>query len=165
MTSIPMTGPMPDRDSAPEAYAPPPPLVIQILGQLFFGIFAIVATAMAFNAFWLAGVFVAIVIATSGFGRSFGFRSSRKTRGWVKAECQAEPAEPKSSGNAAFDAYRAEVLKRLEDEQKTFVSFLDRLRDAKDKSEFDTFMNERARPSVPVAQVLSGSDSLRNGEY
>ncbi len=163
MTSIPMTSLSPNRDDA-EAFQPPP-LVVQVLGQLFFGIFAIVATVMAFDAFWLAGVFVAIVIATAGFGRHGSFRSARKARGWAKAGCREEPAEPKSSGNAAFDAYRAEVLKRLEEEQKTFVSFLDRLRDAKDKSEFDAFMNDRARPSVPVAQVLPGSDSPRNGEY
>lgn len=156
MTSIPMSSLSDDRDEA-EAFAPPP-LVIQILGQFFFGIFAIVATVMAFEAFWLAGVFVAIVIATAGFGRSLGFRSSRKSRGWAKGECRKEATPPASSGNAAFDAYRAEVLKRLEEEQKTFVSFLDRLRDAKDKAEFDSFMEDRARPTVSPTNVLSGDD-------
>ncbi|HZV21943.1 MAG TPA: DUF2852 domain-containing protein [Hyphomicrobiales bacterium] len=48
-----------------------------------------------------------------------------------------------SSGNLAFDDYRAETLKRLEEEQKEFTSFLDRLRRAKDKAEFDQFMAER----------------------
>ena len=48
-----------------------------------------------------------------------------------------------SSGNRAFDEYRAETLKRLEDEQREFRDFLDRLRMAKDKSEFDQFMAER----------------------
>ena len=50
----------------------------------------------------------------------------------------------KSSGNAAFDAYKAETLRRLEDEQDNFEAFLKRLRDAKDKAEFDQFMNDRA---------------------
>ena len=55
-----------------------------------------------------------------------------------------------SSGNHAFDEYRAETLRRLEDEQKEFASFLDRLRFAKDKSEFDQFMTERRnRPPAP----------------
>src|SRR5499426_3366650 len=36
-----------------------------------------------------------------------------------------------SSGNAAFDEYRAETLKRLEEEEKEFREFLDRLRKAK----------------------------------
>ena len=36
------------------------------------------------------------------------------------------------------------MLKRLEDEQHAFERFLERLREAKDKSEFDAFMDERA---------------------
>jgi hypothetical protein len=47
------------------------------------------------------------------------------------------------SGNHAFDEYRAETLRRLEDEQREFIEFLDRLRHAKDKAEFDQFMAER----------------------
>jgi len=47
------------------------------------------------------------------------------------------------SGNSAFDAYRAETLKRLESEQKAFQDFLSRLREAKDKAEFEQFLNER----------------------
>ncbi len=54
-------------------------------------------------------------------------------------------AAMKSSGNAAFDAYKAETLRRLEDEQDQFEAFLQRLREAKDKAEFDQFMDERAR--------------------
>ncbi|SEM77546.1 Protein of unknown function [Palleronia salina] len=50
-----------------------------------------------------------------------------------------------SSGNAAFDAYRTETLRRLEDEQEAFEKFLKRLREAKDKAEFDQFMDERAK--------------------
>jgi Protein of unknown function (DUF2852) len=49
----------------------------------------------------------------------------------------------RSSGNRAFDDYRAETLRRLEDEQREFRDFLDRLRHAKDKAEFDQFMAER----------------------
>jgi hypothetical protein len=48
-----------------------------------------------------------------------------------------------SSGNRAFDDYRAETLRRLEDEQREFKEFLERLRFAKDRAEFDQFMNER----------------------
>jgi hypothetical protein len=50
-----------------------------------------------------------------------------------------------SSGNLAFDAYRDDTIKRLEDEQQAFQGFLQRLREAKDKTEFDEFMDERAR--------------------
>ena len=50
----------------------------------------------------------------------------------------------RSSGNSAFDAYKNETLRRLEEEQENFEAFLERLREAKDKSEFDQFMDERA---------------------
>lgn len=50
-----------------------------------------------------------------------------------------------SSGNVAFDEYREETLRRLEGEEREFRDFLDRLRHAKDKEEFDRFMTERVR--------------------
>jgi hypothetical protein len=49
----------------------------------------------------------------------------------------------RASGNRAFDEYRTETLRRLEDEQREFQDFLQRLRFAKDKAEFDQFMAER----------------------
>ena len=53
------------------------------------------------------------------------------------------------SGNRAFDDYRAETLRRLEEEQLEFREFLARLRQAKDKAEFDQFMSERrSRPVI-----------------
>jgi len=48
------------------------------------------------------------------------------------------------TGNAAFDQYKSDTLRRLEEEQTSFENFLERLRAAKDKSEFDAFMDERA---------------------
>lgn len=50
----------------------------------------------------------------------------------------------RQTGNTAFDAYKSDTLRRLEEEQGKFEEFLERLRDAKDKSEFDQFMDERA---------------------
>jgi hypothetical protein len=67
-------------------------------------------------------------------------------RGWNAAP---------SSGNRAFDEYRTETLKRLEDEQREFRDFLERLRFAKDKTEFDQFMAERhdrPAPQTPPPQ-------------
>ena len=59
----------------------------------------------------------------------------------------------RSSGNSAFDEYRADTLRRLEEEQTEFTTFLERLRFAKDKAEFDQFMADRRQtprpPSVP----------------
>lgn len=51
-----------------------------------------------------------------------------------------DPYEPRRS---AFDEYRTDVLRRLEDEQREFRDFVDRLRAARDKAKFDQFMNER----------------------
>ena len=48
-----------------------------------------------------------------------------------------------SSGNVAFDEYREETLRKLDEEQREFRDYLDRLRSAKDRAEFDQFMNER----------------------
>ena len=47
------------------------------------------------------------------------------------------------SGNHAFDEYREEALRKLEEEAAEFRSFLERLRMAKDRAEFDDFMRER----------------------
>jgi hypothetical protein len=61
-----------------------------------------------------------------------------------------------SSGNHAFDEYRSETLKRLEDEQREFREFLERLRFAKDKTEFDQFMadrRDRPAPETPPNQA------------
>jgi hypothetical protein len=60
-----------------------------------------------------------------------------------------------ASGNRAFDEYRSETLRRLEDEQREFRDFLDRLRMAKDKAEFDQFMSERRDrpPEAPPHQA------------
>ena len=58
---------------------------------------------------------------------------------------------PRSSGNHAFDEYRTETLRRLEEEQREFRDFLDRLRFAKDKQEFDQFMAERRNRQTPEA--------------
>jgi Protein of unknown function (DUF2852) len=63
------------------------------------------------------------------------------------------PFGPRSSGNRAFDEYRMETLRRLEEEQREFKDFLERLRHARDKEEFDQFMAQhRQRPTPPNDQ-------------
>jgi hypothetical protein len=63
------------------------------------------------------------------------------------------------SGNAAFDDYKREQLKRLEEErrkleedQRAFREFVERVRRAKDQDEFDRFMAERNLPQTPPAR-------------
>ena len=65
------------------------------------------------------------------------------------------------SGNSAFDAYKADTLRRLEEEQENFEAFLQRLREAKDKAEFDQFMDERARDAASSRDAMDEDDAPR----
>jgi len=53
-----------------------------------------------------------------------------------------------ATGNAAFDDYRTETLRRLDEERRRLEeegrAFVTNLRRARDKEEFDRFMNDRA---------------------
>lgn len=67
---------------------------------------------------------------------------------------QVPQTVPLSSGNASFDAYRSDLLSRLEQEQLDFEGFVARLRDAKDKAEFDDYMEAReARVRSQAGQI------------
>lgn len=69
----------------------------------------------------------------------FGFGAWRDDAGRQAQERRAPPP----GGSHAFDEYRAETLRRLEQEQQAFRDFLSRLRMAKDKAELDQFMAQR----------------------
>ena len=58
-------------------------------------------------------------------------------------------ADLRPSGNRAFDEYREEALRRLEEEATEFRNFLERLRMAKDRAEFDEFMRDRRNRQPP----------------
>jgi hypothetical protein len=45
--------------------------------------------------------------------------------------------------HSAFEEYREETLRRLDEEQREFQEFIGRLRMSKDKAEFDQFLAER----------------------
>ncbi|HKK37436.1 MAG TPA: DUF2852 domain-containing protein [Paracoccaceae bacterium] len=74
-------------------------------------------------------------------------RECRQDRRWSRSRRGG-------TGNAAFDDYKEATLRRLEEEQAAFESFLERLRRAKDQAEFDQFMDERRR----------GGPTTRNGD-
>ena len=72
------------------------------------------------------------------------------------------------TGNRAFDSYKAEALRRLEEEQEAFEAFLQRLRNSKDKSEFDAFMEDRARATATQDSAEADpkpESGARPGEY
>ncbi|MDE2791052.1 MAG: DUF2852 domain-containing protein [Paracoccaceae bacterium] len=91
----------------------------------------ITAMVIGYVAFWPIGLAITFYMIWS----------QRMTRSFFS--CKRSRTFRKSSGNTAFDAYKTETLKRLEDEQKAFRKFLQRLRDAKDRSEFEQFLAER----------------------
>ncbi|CUH10875.1 hypothetical protein JSE7799_00159 [Jannaschia seosinensis] len=101
----------------------------------------IAAMILGFVLFWPVGLaFLAYMIWSkrmfSGRNSMTQFNTRRMT-----------PTRFRSSGNQAFDAYKTDMLRRLEDEQEAFETFMQRLREAKDKAEFDQFMEERAKTS------------------
>lgn len=94
---------------------------------------------LGFVFFWPAGLAVLFYMIWSNRMFSKSCRHSR--RQWHGHGLSAMTP----TGNSAFDAYKADTLRRLEQEQQDFEAFLERLREAKDKAEFDQFMEERAR--------------------
>jgi hypothetical protein len=64
---------------------------------------------------------------------------SRNTRQMFSTSLAAR----NSTGNGAFDDYRSATLTKLEQEAADFRTYLNELRNAKDKPEFDAFLNER----------------------
>ncbi len=65
-----------------------------------------------------------------------------------------------STGNQAFDDWRAAELARLEEErqmlvqaEREFAEYMDNLRRARDREEFDRFMNERRNRQGPTTSV------------
>lgn len=143
MTSL--TQDIEDRFPMSQTHRRPVPVFVQILSTCLFGAFAIVATVLAFKAFWPAGVALAVVMGWRG-GFVPGLSSGPTTEQILEkvAALSPEAESRRPSGNASFDSYRSDMLARLEDEQDQFDSFLGRLRDAKDQSEFDRFLDERA---------------------
>jgi hypothetical protein len=61
---------------------------------------------------------------------------------WLSNKGKAQAGD-----SVAFNEYRMEALRRLEQEQAEFQRFLDQLRVAKDKAEFDQFMDARRSKS------------------
>ena len=110
----------------------------------------IAAMVLGFVIFWPIGLAILAYLIWSG---RMGCARWKERSGWQQRVAgkwerkmerwgmQAKAFSP--TGNHAFDEYREETLKRLEEEAEAFQSFLDRLRMAKDRTEFEQFMAER----------------------
>ncbi len=114
---------------------------------------------LAFIVFWPVGLGLLIYLKWSGrmscwkhgrYGRWYtpdGRDARQEFREWKRRHRWGRP----SSGNVAFDEYREETLRKLDDEQREFREYLDKLRSAKDRAEFDQFMADR-RNRPPAAE-------------
>ena len=121
-----------------------------------WGPLTIALMVLGFIVFWPLGV---AMLAYILWGELFG-GSQEKAEAWVsksKAWCRENKGRhgaysrwQQSSGNAAFDDYRTEQLKRLDEERKRldqevheFHEYMRNLRMARDREEFDRFMRDR----------------------
>ena len=118
---------------------------------------------VSFFVWWPLGLVV--LGYTVGSGRMFRCWNSRRGGEWRSRvrEQAAQWCGPRaqggmtggirggmrSSGNHAFDEYRDETLRRLEEEEREFREFLEPLRQAKDKAEFDQFMADMRGRRAP----------------
>ena len=96
---------------------------------------------LSFILFWPIGLATLAFLIWSGrmgHGHWKGFGCSK----WKEARGHWH-GPSRSSGNRAFDEYREQTLKRLDEERQEFMDYLDKLRHARDKEEFDRFMADR----------------------
>jgi len=101
---------------------------------------------LTFILFWPLGLALLAYMIWSG---RMGCSGNRRWRERMREGMHRWHAREEHGSNSAFDDYRQETLKRLEEEEREFRAFLDRLRRAKDKAEFDEFMAERKRRPEP----------------
>ena len=109
---------------------------------------------VGFVFFWPAGL---AMLAYIMWGEKFGGSAEKAEAYWNKGmNFMRSNTKPNgfggayaSSGNAAFDEYRQDQLRRLEEERarldaeiEAFHEYMANLRKAKDREEFDRFMAE-----------------------
>ena len=132
-------------------------------GATRWSAFEILAMVLGFIVFWPIGL---AVLGYKIWQRKSGAADLQTVaaQGWEKARgaMSGAPAGWRShggfsSGNSAFDAWKAAEMERLEQERRKledahreFSDFLDTVRRAKDREEFERFMNER-RQRAPGA--------------
>ncbi|MEQ1770067.1 MAG: DUF2852 domain-containing protein [Devosia sp.] len=121
-----------------------------------WGPFTIALMVLGFVVWWPLGL---AMLAYILWGEKFGGSSEKaeawmnKSRSWCRDQNSRHHGHGnwrQSSGNAAFDDYRSEQLKRLDEERKrldeevnAFHEHMRNLRMARDREEFDRFMRDR----------------------
>ena len=113
----------------------------------------IAATVLGFIFFWPAGLALLAYMIWSK--RMFNGNCANREHHIARYR---GPRGMRTTGNMAFDSYKADTLRRLEEEQANFEAFLKRLRESKDKQEFDQFMEDRARKARDTSNDREGPD-------
>lgn len=121
-----------------------------------WGPLTILLMVLGFMLWWPLGL---VVLGYIAWGEYFGGSAEKAQRYMERGRsfarnCRGPHARWNqggfSSGNAAFDDYREEQLRRLEEERRrldeeihAFHEYMANLRKAKDREEFDRFMRDR----------------------
>ena len=128
-------------------------------GASRWSLFEIVAMVLGFIVFWPIGL---AILGFKIWQRKSGYQGDLQTVAqdkWREAR-SAMSAGPwqgrrgfyaaSSTGNSAFDEWKAAEIARLEEERRKlqeahreFATFVDNIRRSKDREEFERFMNER----------------------
>ncbi len=100
------------------------PAFVQLVAIVFFAAFAISTSIVAMNKFLWAGIGLALV-----FGYFWTQMPILNGRSNIEDVVEAlgpnkDRAKGSPSGNRSFDAYRSDLLNRLEQEQSNFNTFL-----------------------------------------
>jgi uncharacterized protein DUF2852 len=127
-------------------------------GASRWSVFEIVAMVLGFIVFWPIGL---AILAFKFWQRKAGYPGDLQTMAqdkWREARNAFSGANwqgrrgfyASSTGNLAFDEWRATEIARLEEERRKlqeahqeFSTFVENIRRAKDREEFERFMNER----------------------
>jgi biopolymer transport protein ExbB/TolQ len=129
---------------------------LNALALVIFGFFALLFATLFWVAwaamwlvvvlFWLAWPLTLLVVAAIAWrAQARYWRRVDQTSTVVgsTARTPAPRAETQPSENRAFEEYRAETLRRLDEERAKFGEYLERLRKSKDREAFDSFIAER----------------------
>jgi hypothetical protein len=124
-----------------------PLLFLGLVGFALFMLLSVlwVALSVVVALFWLA-LPVGLLVLGASIWRA-------QARRWhALSSNPARPPAPfsRNSGNTVFDDYKAETLRRLDEEREKFRDFLEGRRKARDKQAFDSFIAERRgfRPAI-----------------
>jgi Protein of unknown function (DUF2852) len=131
-----------------------------------WSLFEIVAMVLGFIVFWPIGL---AILGFKLWQRKSGYSGDLQTvaqEKWRAARGAMSGGQwpsrhsfyAPSSGNSAFDDWKAAEIARLEEERRKlqeahreFATFVDNIRKSKDREEFERFMNERRNRPVDGA--------------